>query len=57
MEKISSTDLRPELTRIIAKVESGNHVGVTKLNLTKIVLVDVEFYDRAVVALGDGGLA
>lgn len=54
METISATDLRPQLTSTISKVESGNHVAVTKLNLIKIVLVDVAFYKRAVKALGEG---
>ena len=51
MERISSTLLRPRLTSILKKVESGSPVAVTKLNLPKVVMVDVSFYERAVEAL------
>ena len=53
MENIATTHLRPELTRIVATVESGNPVAVTKLNLPKLVMVPVDFYERAVKALDD----
>lgn len=53
MEKISVTDLRPKLKETISIVQSGSPVAVTRVNLPQAVMVDVDFYERAVEAFAE----